>query len=341
MDRTGTIDVGTEKQLFIDNRWFQSQRGMTLTINPPVKGDVVLRPGKPWDEIGIYAYSTILEHEGVYRMWYDGVSNVPAKNHGRCVCYAESKDGLNWERVNVNLFEWEGIRENNIVMPGATAGVMIDPNGPDEHRFKALCIIHPNDLWSDARSAVVGYYEGEKFVARLEIYLCTSPDGIRWKRQETAVSNYFHDTQNHFFYDTRLKKYAAYFRTHKRGRTVGRLEINDPMALPWIPLEGHPGAGRFFATALEADEMDPPDSDLYTPCVHQYPWAADAYFSFTTTYRHYKIADTSDTTLRGRDERGRFLNDGPIDVQLAVSRDGVNFARPDRRPYVSLGLKGD
>ena len=28
------------------------------------------------------------------------------------------------------------------------------------------------------------------------------------------------------------------------------------------------------------------------------------------------------------------------DVQLAVSRDGINWSRPDRRPYVDLGPAG-
>ena len=337
------IDVGTGKQLFIDDKWFFSQKGMTLTVNPPTKSGVVSRPEKPWDEIAIYAYSTILEHDGKYKMWYDAMSNLGEdKNHRRSVCYAESPDGLNWERVNANLFDWEGLRENNIVMPGATAGVMIDPRGPDEHRFKALCIIHENPVWPESKDAVTGYWEGEKFIARLELYLCTSPDGIHWTRQKTPVSNYFHDTHNHFFYDARLGKYAAYFRTHKRGRTVGRLELDDPMDLPWIPLtEGHPGAGKFFTTVLEADETDPPNSDLYTPGVQQYPWADDAYFSFTTAYRHYPFGDTADTTQQGRDERGRYRNDGPVEIQLAASRDGVNFHRPDRRPYVSPGLKGE
>ncbi|MBI3987884.1 MAG: hypothetical protein HY343_13245 [Lentisphaerae bacterium] len=346
MTRTRTIDVGAEKQLFIDNKWFQAQRGMTLTVNPPIKSDIVLRPGAPWDELAICVYSTVLEHEGTYKMWYDGVSNLDAaNNHYRCLCYAESKDGLNWKRVNVNLFEWEGIRENNIVMPGANGGVMLDPNGPDEHRFKALCIVKENPVWPESKGAICGPRGN---VWRFELYLCTSPDGIHWKRHATPVSDYFHDTQNHFFYDTRIRKYAAYFRTHQRGRTVGRLEIADPMNLPWVPVDPDcsvdafaTSKGHLYPTAITTDESDPPDSDLYTPCVHLYPWAADAYFSFTTPYRHYPVGDTSDTTLEGRDTRGRFTNDGPIDVQLAVSRDGVVFHRPDRRPYVSLGLKGD
>ena len=35
------INVSDKKQLFIDSKWFFTQRGMTLTVNPPVKAEVV------------------------------------------------------------------------------------------------------------------------------------------------------------------------------------------------------------------------------------------------------------------------------------------------------------
>lgn len=88
------------------------------------------------------------------------------------------------------------------------------------------------------------------------------------------------------------------------------------------------------------DDADPPSTDIYTPCVHQYPWATDAYFSFPAVYRHYPSGSEFDTLAAGKDERGRFRNDGCLDVQLGVSRDGITWSRPDRRPYVPLGFKG-
>ena len=332
-----TIDVGAQKQLFIDDRWFFSQNGMQLRVNPPVKTERILAAEKPWEAMRLCGGS-FLEDNGEYKLWY-GAFGGGDEPHARSVCYAVSPDGLNWERRNTGLFEWDGSRQNNIVMPGAHAGVMIDPNGPDEHRYKAVAIIKENDMWPESKGCVTGYWEGKRFHAVMELYLCTSPDGINWTRQQTAVSDYFHDTSNHFFYDRVRAKYAAYVRTHTRGRTVGRLEFDDPMDLPWIPL-GAEDKAQFFPTVLSADETDPPQTDLYTPCVHQYPWAADAYFSFTTPYRHYPVGDAANTALAGKDERGRFQNDGCVDIQLAVSRDGVNFIRPDRRPYVPLGLQG-
>lgn len=34
------------------------------------------------------------------------------------------------------------------------------------------------------------------------------------------------------------------------------------------------------------------------------------------------------------------MNDGLLEIQLAVSRDGVRFQRPDRTPYIPLDVKG-
>ena len=34
------------------------------------------------------------------------------------IAYAESDDGLKWEAPNLGLFEWQGSRENNIVIRG-------------------------------------------------------------------------------------------------------------------------------------------------------------------------------------------------------------------------------
>lgn len=343
------IDVGHAKQLFLDDRWFFSQQGMTLRVNPPVKAERVLLPEQPWETRGIHGYSTVLEDDGLYKLWYDAIA-PGGKPHSRSICYATSQDGVHWERQYVNLFSWEGITPNNIVMPGTNGSVMLDPNGPDEHRYKAAALIHENEVWPESRGCIAGMYEGYGKPYFIELYLCTSPDGIHWRRQGTAALPFFHDTQNQLFYDTRLGKYVAYVRTQERRRTVGRTEFDDPLDLPW-PFQANPAAipgpgtsrwaaGGEFQLALACDELDPVDTDLYTPNVEQYPWAADAYFSFTAAYRHYPFGDTADTTAVGKDARGRFRNDGPVEVQLAVSRDGINWSRPDRRPYVPLGLAG-
>ncbi len=278
-------------------------------------------------------------------MWYDAIapqqatSDHPCKD--RAICYAESSDGLNWERKNVNRFLWQGNSDNNIVMPGSEGGaVMKDPNGPDEHRYKNLVRIWPTDSWLASRDCIAPRWEGKKFIATSMLYMVTSPDGFDWNIAG-PVSDYFHDTGNCILYDDTIGKYVGYVRTHTHGRTVGRIAVDDPLNLPWIELgQDHEKAANNFLTVLACDELDPPNTDLYTPCMHKYPWADDAWFSFTTPYRHYPVGDTADTTRQGKDARGRYANDGPVDVQLAVSRNGIDFTRPDRRPYIPLGLDG-
>jgi hypothetical protein len=62
----------------------------------------------------------------------------------------------------------------------------------------------------------------------------------------------------------------------------------------------------------------------------QYPWAEQAYFLFPPACRHFPEPPV-----------GRYGNDGLLDIQVAVSRDGVHWARLAREPYVALGAQED
>jgi sucrose-6-phosphate hydrolase SacC (GH32 family) len=73
------------------------------------KRQTVLAPSEPpgWDSL-LVGRPSVLHENGVFKMWYDGCKdlplNAPAKNvpksasSQRFVGYAESKDGLKWER---------------------------------------------------------------------------------------------------------------------------------------------------------------------------------------------------------------------------------------------------
>ena len=76
----------------------------------------------------------------------------------------------------------------------------------------------------------------------------------------------------------------------------------------------------------------------------QYPWADDSYyFSFPSFYRHYdqdvRPLETCEYEDAVRSIGSNRHNTGVKDVQLAVSGDGLNWERPDRRPYIPLGLE--
>ncbi len=131
------------------------------------KADMVFVPERPWEGT-ISPYSNIVEHEGIYKMWYlahrvDASNKKPGD--AVCTCYAESTNGIDWERPNLGLFSFEGVADTNIVMPGASPFVMIDPNGPDEHRYKSLSSVKETDRWSQTEGCIgsaYAYLESEK-----------------------------------------------------------------------------------------------------------------------------------------------------------------------------------
>ena len=64
------IDVGSKKQLFVDELYIQSSRGVTLTMNPPYRdGKVLLTNDQPWEtgpETYVGVYSSVKKENGAY-----------------------------------------------------------------------------------------------------------------------------------------------------------------------------------------------------------------------------------------------------------------------------------
>lgn len=312
------IDVGDRTQLFIDNRFIADSRDITLHMNPPVKAGPALLPDKPWESADIGFCVSVMQDGAEYRMWY----MARDKAGGLRYCYARSADGRTWEKPNLGLIEYEGSKDNNIVLTDTVeTTIFLDPVAPREQRFKALAVMY----WPDPQKA--------------GLYIWTSPDGLHWTLSPERVFPLAPDTANQAFYDTRLKKYVANIRVWDPLRKVGRVEMEDILKpWPFQQLEKPyyiwgedkvPVPSREVPIVFGYDEHDPPNSDHYNAACIQYPWADDAYFMFPSAYRHFPEPPV-----------GKYGNDGYLDIQMAVSRDGVNWNRPAREPYVPMGLEG-
>ncbi len=257
---------------------------MQLTDNLPLKAEWVLWPETAWEGTSMGIYSTFLEGGGICKLWYDAYIPQVSEELPRSLCYATSEDGIHWQRENVNLFDWLGHKENNIVLPGICGSVMIDPQAPEQECFKAVCKVFENTLWPDSKGA--GWHENLG-----SIHVFTSADGIHWTQIKPAASPWFHDSLNFIFYDDRLGKYVGYVRTAERRtggqgpRTQGRVELDDPLQTPCPYRDVQPGVeltkhlknnivyhGQ-FDTALSCHESDPPNSDLQMCPIVKYPWA--------------------------------------------------------------------
>ncbi|MCC7262002.1 MAG: hypothetical protein IT369_05685 [Candidatus Latescibacteria bacterium] len=313
--------IGTQKQLFIDERFIAARRDVALTVNPPVKAGAI--------KVEATTAPCIVEHEGTCYL-YQGLNGATS--------VWTSADGLDWQA------------QGRLRGAGDAAGVctainsvFIDPKDA-AYPFKGLYeFIRPAPPGGTAAPTQATQPGG--------LYLCRSRDGLDWQYLPQLALPFLCDTQNQLLYDPWRDRYAAYVRAFPEvggpyhfKRCVARTETRDLYALPWPhgtnPANQKPAGHDFpyindeLPIVLGPDGDDPPQTDLYNPCVHVYPWAQEVYLAVPAMYRCWGYGRVN--LSAGRDHRGDFANDGLFETQLAVSRDGVQFTRY-RVPYLQAG----
>ena len=305
-----------ERILFLDPEEIDSTGNVQLVVNPPQNQRIVLSADRAWESMFIAFYLTVIEDDGKLRMWY----TCRDKERQGGVAYAESTDGVNWEKPNLGIVEYHGSKHNNLVgIPNLEGTVLIDPDAPPESKYKYLTSVH-----------------------REGIFVFASPDGFNWKRSAERFLPFVADSQNVVFWDPNLNEYALYFRGWTAGtrrRTVVRMMASDLASPPPIRPAGN--AGHFSSDSklphittempvvFACDQDDPDNSDVYTMAALPYPVDPRYYFAFPALYYHFPNPPA-----------GRFRNDGRLDVHCLGSTDGIDWNRYDRAPYLSLGPDG-
>jgi len=190
-----TVDISSRLELFVDDFLIESMRGVDLRLHHPTPREVAVRCDAPW-EGPVSAYVTVFRDDDRYRMYYRGEEREGG--HPAVTAYAESRDGVHWEKPALRVVEFDGSRENNIVWDGEgthnfTPFKDSNPDAPDSERYKALA--------------------GGPLIA------LASPDGIHWRklREEPIITKGKFDSQNLAFWDTVRGCYVAYFRDSRNG----------------------------------------------------------------------------------------------------------------------------
>jgi hypothetical protein len=325
--RHSPIDVGTDRQLFIDDQLIDHTENASLTVNPPQRREFVLTPEKEWERGGITCYANVFwdDMHRQFRMYY--VPTCPKATPPFRLALATSGDGIHWERPELGLVEFNGSRKNNIVIDGEREGsVFVDPNAPPERRYAYLSGTGESGLY---------YY--------------SSPDGIHFSKGKAPLTPYQSDSQLSTFWDPARKKYVSYFKATNEApgkwRMSPQIVLNDDIHLPRngalvrtvvryeTDAADAPWTGP-FRVVMARDEQDPSGMDLYTNSIQKYALAPNVYVGFPTPYYHYSQtgrAYLNEPALKA----GGKTNDGVIDTQFAASRDGITWTR-HRTSYVPL-----
>ena len=314
-----TVDIGSRLELFVDDVVIDRMEGVDRRLHHPTPREVVLVHDQPWEGSGS-GYHTVFRDGDLYRMYYRGWQlavadgTLRADSHPPVSCYAESRDGIHWEKPELGIVECSGTKKNNIVWSGVgtlnfAPFLDANPGSAPDARYRALAGVK-----SDGG-----------------LFLLQSADGLHWSltRERPVITAGAFDSQNLAFWDPVIGKYRAYWRTF----TAGVTEKGD-----W-----RPAGFRAIRTATSNDLLDwgepadltyvdSPDEHLYTSQVAPYVRAPHILVGLPTRYIERgwsdsmkRLPDPEPRRMRAAavERYGTALTEG----LLMTSRDGVRFAR--------------
>ena len=317
---------------------FDDPTGVKITIEEASKSEPILEVDKvPWETRDVHPLWT-WQGDGDYGMLYfHSFNNSQSKNN---VGYAVSEDGYDWTRPDLGMVEHNGSTSNNLIPTNPHGPLFFeDPTAPAEERFKSITNYGGGLVNGETGESLgqngpqywkaqeyEGYaYDGPRVELSGKATGWTSPDRINWKRIEKPLLDAPIDGGIAGGYDPETKSYFAYVRLHglpspelqgiggigpEKGivrRAIGFTRTKDFYNWPPPKLVLHP------------DGQDDLDISFYGSSYFRYPGQKSLHCLLIQVYHH--ISDT-------------------VDCQIAFSRDGIYWHRPERRSIIPLGATG-
>lgn len=180
----------------VEDRWLVER-----FVVPPVRAaqNPLITKSHDWEGTGPHAGGSVLldPDTGRLQMWYS-VFNREAYDNRRPfsynVCYAESPDGLAWDRPPLGVFDHKESTENNCIRLGTDKTQNID-----------VCLNPRPDRWPGKYLSIHNQKGG--------VFVSWSDDGHTFQRLfETPAIAYHSDTHNNFVYDEVRDRWLLYCR---------------------------------------------------------------------------------------------------------------------------------
>jgi hypothetical protein len=304
------IHLGSRRELFVDSFLIAQMDGAHLKLHEPRREGVALKFDQPW-EGGFSAYTTVIKDGDIYRMYYRGLPIATRDDSADAVtCYAESKDGITWNKPNLGLFVIHGLHENNVVLT----------NKPFAHNFSPF-LDEGHDIPADERyKALAGLSPGG-------LHAFKSADGIRWKpiQDGPVFRKGMFDSQNVVFWSVSEEKYVCYFRTFKK--------VGDE-SFRWISRTTSKDF-RQWSDPVEMEFGDTPPEHLYTSGTHPYFRAPQIYIALAKRFFPTKAALPEEEAKALVKNRGYRV--ASSDSVFLSTRGGGHFDRTFMEAFIRPG----
>jgi len=324
------IHLSGKRELFWDEFLMGESDGISVRLHRPERRNIALTCNQPW-EGNTCGYCSIMKLGSKYRLYYRASDLQLPENQksggslGK-ICCAESDDGITFSRPSLKLYEFDGSRDNNIVLMSDrdidNFSVMYDENPaclPDE-RFKGLM------GFSTAGKCSLQYYK--------------SSDGYSFSHVGTLIEDGAFDSLNLSFWDCARGRYFLYFRD-----------------LHGYPEGGNRWTGIRDVRVCSSDDFrswsapvqicfgeNTPDYQLYTSGVRPYFRAPHVLIGMPTRYCNRASDKRSFDYLPDRERREKIIaawgrsGTAMTDAVIMTSRDGKNFRRCDES-FLTPGIE--
>jgi len=222
------INLGSRLELMVDDYLVDTMTGAELKLHHPVPREIAIDHNEPW-EGNICCGHTVFQDGDLYRMYYRGRHHdwEQKKETHHFGCYAESKDGIHWAKPKLGIVEFNGSKDNNIILDGIDKFNLApfkdtNPNCAPEARYKAMTNGH-------------GGMDAYK-----------SPDGIHWTPmvEGHVITKGAFDSLNLAFWDELRGCYVEFHRHFRdgirdimTGTSDDFIHWTDPV---WIEYPGAP-----------------------------------------------------------------------------------------------------
>ena len=298
----GTGDVlriGSDRQLFVDDHLIETMSRVRRRLHSPVRREAAIAAEHPWEKGGV-SYMVAFRDGDRFRAWYRCDQEMPPKGGRKpLIAYAESTDGICWDKPQLGLVEFRGSKDNNLVWDGPGNNMCPfrdgNPDCPDDERYKAI-------------------------VRTNHVLALVSPDGLRWRLMQKApiLTDEPFDSHNIAFWDQWRGEYVAY----TRG-VAGKGEFRG--GVRWIR-RGTSKDFRNWTPLALIDAGDTPFEELYTNSCVPYERARGMYLMFPSRY----VASRTP-------KPGWPYGAGVNDIVFMSSRDGIHFDRSFMEAFVRPG----
>jgi len=311
------IKLGSRREFFWDDYLIDETNAKIVQHAPVFRGDV-FTCDNPWEGNNCM-YFVVLRDTGRYRMYYRGQDIYNADGSAflyteRGVwCYAESTDGIHWERPVLNMCEFDGSTENNIILGDRWRDnfyVFLDTNPacPPEEKYKGL--------------------EGRHNPFGLHGYV--SADGIHFTYKGIITDNGKFDSMNVCFWDSEAGEYRCYLRDFHDIPANGDLNLGIRDVRVSVSRDFVTWSVPERIAFLEGQE----DLPLYTNQVQPYYRAEHMRIGFPTRYIDREWGDSYENLPSLQHRRNRIAHckrygTAMTDCVVMISRDGKLFDRRD------------